>query len=114
MTFVIGTPHTHNAGYFRTDDTPSGGKKVEADIQTCVHCQKVIQMQAWKDEGGWCSKCAKPVCAECADRMLIYGCEPFLKQLEAFIETQFRVESFRKLAGLDTPVHPQPLITGPT
>lgn len=104
MTFIIGTPHTHNAGYYRNDDTASGGKKTEADVQTCLHCQKLILMQKWKDDGGWCSRCQAPVCGHCSDRMLTYGCEPFLKQLEKFIETQHRAVSFAKLAGLDPPL----------
>lgn len=103
MTFIIGTPHTHNAGYFRNDDTPSGGKKAEADIQTCTHCQGIIKMQAWKDDGGFCSRCHAPICGPCADRMLTYGCEPYLKQLEKLLEREHRVTSFAKLAGLNLP-----------
>lgn len=104
MTFLIGTGHTHNAGYYCSDDTPAGGRKIEADVQTCPHCQKVILMQAWKDDGGFCGKCHAPICGHCADRMLAFGCEPFLKQLEQFIGHQHRVTSFAKFAGLDPPI----------
>lgn len=104
MTFVIGTPFARNAGYYNSDNTASGGRKVEADVQTCKHCQKIILMQAWKDDGGYCSRCQAPVCGPCADRMLTFGCEPFLKTLEATLEHQHRVVGFAKLAGLDLPI----------
>jgi hypothetical protein len=57
---IIGTPHTKGAGYYKNDDTASGGKKSEADIRTCTHCQAVIKMQAWKEDGGFCGKCMGP------------------------------------------------------
>lgn len=109
MSFMIGTAHTHNAGYYRNDDTPSGGGKVEADVQTCTHCQRVLLMQGWKEDGGWCGKCSAPICGPCADRMVTHGCEPFMQQLEAGFDHAVRLAAFRKLAGLDT-APPQALI----
>lgn len=100
---IIGTPHTHHAGYYRNDDTPSGGMKAEADVQTCVHCQKVLLMQSWKDDGGWCSRCNAPVCGPCSDRMLTYGCEPFVKQIEAYFDMTVKQAEFRARAGLESP-----------
>lgn len=103
MTFIIGTPHTHNAGYYRNDDTPSGGKKAEADIQTCAHCQKILTVTG--AEVGWCGREQKLVCGtgECAARTEKFGCVPFLKQLEQTLERDHRLTSFAKLAGLNLP-----------
>jgi hypothetical protein len=105
MTFIIGTPHTHNAGYFRNDDRPGGGKLTEADIQSCPHCQGVIKMQEWHQEGGWCAKCEAPLCNNpfCIAETSLYGCVPFVRKLESYLKQHFRVESFKKLAGLDKP-----------
>lgn len=106
MTFHIGTPHTKGAGYFINDKDLR--TRQEADVQTCAHCQGILKMQDWKNEGGFCSREHKPLCLPCADRALIYGCEPFLKKLEQYAEQQMR---FAKLAG-DQPVPSQVLITG--
>jgi len=84
MSFVIGTPHASGAGYYNNDDRPSGGKQQQADVRTCTHCQKIVLLQAWKEEGGWCSRCMAPICDFCADRMLVFGCEPFMKQVEQY------------------------------
>ncbi len=117
MTFIIGTPHTHNAGYFRNDDRPSGGQLAQADIQTCTHCQAVIKMQNWKSDGAWCSKCEAPICGsenpECAGRTAQFGCVPFLKQIELHAAKLMRYQHFSKIAGLDAPAPPRSqLITG--
>lgn len=97
---IIGTPHKHNAGYYKNDDRASGGLKTEADIQSCVHCQAVILMQKWKEDGGWCGRCSKPICGPCADRMLTKGCEPFIQKIEQALESNFRRQQFRKIAGI--------------
>jgi hypothetical protein len=84
---IIGTPHTKGAGYYKNDDTASGGKKSEADIRTCTHCQAVIKMQAWKEDGGFLWQVYGPdLFVHCADKMQTRGCEPFMQQIEkAFI-----------------------------
>lgn len=101
----IGTPHTHNAGYLMNNQELCSAKQQQADIQCCPHCQAAIQMQAWKDDGAWCGKCAKPVCAhgDCAARTERDGCIPYLKYIETILEGQTSLEQFRKMAGLDAP-----------
>lgn len=108
MSFIqgIGTPHTKGAGYYKNDDTPSGGKRAEADVQTCTHCQKLLLMQAWKDDGGWCGRCMAPICGPCADRMQLLGCEPFLKKIEAELDSLVKYKQHLKVAGLDEPAAP--------
>ena len=105
MSFVIGTPHTHGAGYLMNNQDFSIARRQEADVRTCTHCQAVIQMQAWRDDGAWCSKCNAPVCAhgECAARTERDGCIPYIKYIEQILEGQTSLEQFRKMAGLDSP-----------
>ena len=85
---IVGTPHTRNSGYTMNDDRPGGGRKTEADIQTCPHCQKVIKMQEWAKAAvqNFCLKCQKPTCEapECQN------CVPFMKRIEQHIEAQLR------------------------
>lgn len=87
MTFIIGTPHTHNAGYLRNDDRASGGQLTEADIQTCKHCQAAINMQEWAQEGGWCARCESPLCNNpvCVEETARLGCVPFTKKIEQML-----------------------------
>jgi hypothetical protein len=114
MTFIIGTPHVHNSGYFRNDDRLSGGTLSEADIQTCTHCQRVIKMQDWRQDGAWCDKCSAPICGSdnpaCAHQTALYGCVPFMKRLEQYIDSTVKFQQHLKIAGLDAPVPPQSLI----
>ena len=109
----IGTPHTRNAGYLLNNQGMNVSQRYEADIRTCTHCQAVIEMQKWKDDGAWCSKCNAPVCAhgECAARTEKLGCIPYIKFIETILEGQTSLDQFRKMVGLD----PQPtptIITG--
>ena len=106
MAIIIGTPHTHNAGYYRNDDRLSGGKLSEADVQTCTHCQAIIKMQEWRQEGAWCHKCSAPICSHCGVRALTYGCEPFLEQLEKYLNSVIKFKQYLKIAGLEPPDSP--------
>jgi hypothetical protein len=114
MTFIIGTPHTHNAGYYRNDDRPGGGKLAEADIQTCPHCQTVIKMNEWKEAGGWCAKCEAPLCSNpiCMAETAKLGCVPFTKKLEQQFDIMSKLQQHLK-ATEPAPAGPPPkLITG--
>ncbi len=93
MTFRIGTPHTHNAGYFVNDKALAS--RQEADVQTCSHCQSIIKMQEWKDQGGWCSKCNKPLCNQplCMKETALKGCVPFVSKVETQIRSNLRLAS---------------------
>jgi hypothetical protein len=106
---LIGTPHTKGAGYFVNDKDLR--TRQEADVQTCAHCQRILLMQKWKEEGGWCAREMKPLCLPCADRALMFGCEPWMKQLEDFMESQMRFKKLR-ITRTDTPAAPQSIITG--
>jgi hypothetical protein len=101
MGFIIGTPHTHNSGYLHTNQEP-GRKEKEADIQICSHCEAVIEMQKWRDNGAWCSKCGKPVCADgtaCAATTAKVGCVPYVKKLEQLLESNEQRRQLRRLLG---------------
>jgi len=99
---LIGTPHTHNAGYYLNDDRNSGGRKAEADIQTCTHCQTVIKMQEWKVHGAWCNDCFAPICVICGAEMKQLGyCLPFIKRIEQYANRLIKLEQHLKIAGLE-------------
>lgn len=112
MTFIIGTPHTHNAGHFY--DWKASGRQEQDDVQTCPHCEAIILMRVWKHEGGWCGKCMSPLCsnAGCVAETARLGCVPFVKKLEAHINAQVKFAQHLKIAGLEPPVSPQPIYTG--
>ena len=110
MAVIIGTPYAKGAGYFVNDKNLR--TRQQADIRTCTHCQRIIKMQEWKDDGAWCGKCMAPICGPCGTRALTFGCEPFIQKIEQYAEAQMRFAKFRKDAGLDEPVTPQPIITG--
>jgi hypothetical protein len=94
----LATPHTRGAGYFANNI--EYGRKQEADVQTCPHCERVILMQKWKDDGGFCGRCMKPICGPCADRMLTHGCEPAMQRIERAFDSTVKLAQFRKIAGL--------------
>lgn len=98
---IIGTAHTHGAGYALNDDRASGGAKSEYDALVCMHCQKLLNAQKHREDGGFCSRCMAPICGACADRMLTQGCEPFIKFIEQAADRAYRLRQFRKLAGLE-------------
>jgi hypothetical protein len=101
MTFIIGTPHTHNAGHLDATTGGPNSRREQADIQTCTHCQKAIKMQEWKVDPTWCRICSAPICGPCGTRMLTHGCEPFLKKVEQAFEKEHRLKQFRKVVGLE-------------
>jgi hypothetical protein len=101
MTFHIGSAHTRGAGYMINGVNLT--RPFEADMVTCAHCQKLMTLGQLRDDGGWCRREMKPLCGKCADRALIFGCEPFLKTLERFTGEQLKLQQFRRVAGLDAP-----------
>lgn len=105
----IGTPNRRNAGYLMSNNTAQSQRKVEADVQTCSHCQAVVILG--KEGGNYCGKCSHVVCDQCGARMDKYGCEPFLRKLERAIGASEQYEKFLKEAGMVTPVPPQPILT---
>jgi hypothetical protein len=109
MTFIrgIGTPNTKGAGYYRNDDTASGGSKVEADIKTCSHCQAIIKLQTWKEQGNFCNRCMAPICERCGIEMDTLGCVPFLKRLEQQVDSIVKYRQYLKVAGLEPGAAPQ-------
>ena len=83
----------------------------EADMLSCAHCQGLLELVKWREDGVFCRREMKPLCGPCADRALQFGCEPFLKKLEQFTHEQYAHSQFAKIAGLDPPP-PQQLIAG--
>jgi hypothetical protein len=76
-------------------DKPASGF-TEADTFTCCHCQRIVVVPpraSASDSGGWCGRCAKPVCGPCADKG---SCTPW----EARMERMEARERFLRSAGL--------------
>lgn len=88
------------AGYISIDETAAGKGHREADIYCCSHCQAVIFVKAWREDGGFCGRCQAPVCGPCADRMQTRGCEPFTAQVERMLEEVYRREQNAKILGI--------------
>lgn len=103
MTFIIGTPHTKGSGILEANTGGPNSRRIVGDVRTCTHCQTVIIMQDWKEDGGYCGRCKAPICGPCADKMLTRGCEPFLAQIERGMREAHKLDQFRRLAGLDSP-----------
>ena len=99
---LIGTPHAKGAGYLINGVNLT--RPFEADVLTCAHCQKILLLHLWKEEGGFCRREMKPLCLACADRALMFGCEPFLKKLEQFTREQVKVTQFHKVAAAMPPL----------
>ncbi len=95
------TPHRKGAGYFLNNQGLGAREREEGDVQQCSHCECVLIMHKWKEDGGFCGRCMAPICGPCADRMQTYGCEPALKKIEAAFEHAVKYRQFCKLAGLN-------------
>lgn len=87
-------------GYLLVDNRTSGGRLDEADLFGCNHCDKLMRRQDWREEGGFCHCCARPVCLACAHAMDIGGCVPSMKKLEQAVEQAYRREQNAKILGL--------------
>lgn len=78
-----------------------GRNLLERDTVSCNHCQKVLAKATWRDDGGWCFSCGRPVCIECFGRLHgppgiqqklivngtpllinVSGCRPFKKHID--------------------------------
>jgi len=93
------------AGYHLNDDTNSGGQKIEHDVIACTHCERLLFVADWKKErsqggGTVCRKCQSPVCGPCGERMIVFGCEPFLAKLDKMIEASERKAQNRRILGI--------------
>jgi hypothetical protein len=113
MSILLRTRFDKNTGYYVNDNTASGGERVEDDIQTCKHCQRVLYKKAWLKNGGWCNGCQSPVCTPCATRMMKEGCKPYNDEVEKALESVVQLQQFRRMAGLDDPATIFNVSTGP-
>lgn len=97
-----------NEGYYLSDNRASGGKREEAALIGCNHCQKTMMRgnvsnplpDTWANDGGWCSCCNGAVCAQCADRMLEHGCEVFVKKVDQQLAGLYHREQNAKILGI--------------
>jgi|GEM_PF-4491314 len=91
----------NGAGYFKNDDTASGGKLVEDDLLGCGHCPKPMKKHEWREHGGMCFVCQQPLCPHCTARALKFGCEgPEIKRIEQAVNDQYRQQQNEKILGI--------------
>ena len=103
---VLTRRQSDGAGYLF--NTSEDTETEEADILCCPHCQQVIKLQEWKLDreqgggikGGYCRQCRAPICPGCTDRMILYGCEPYLKKIDEELERSYRIQQNRKMMGI--------------
>lgn len=77
-------------GYFKLDNSASGGSVIERDTTHCRHCQAVILKPLRiggtlipMSPGGYCRKCDGDLCEPCAKRSFELGmCEPWKKKID--------------------------------
>lgn len=69
-----------------------GGAKLilEADTVSCNHCQRVLAKKTWREDGGWCFGCGRPVCTGCFKVMQTAGCRPFIRKVDEQVERLMR------------------------
>ena len=69
-------------GYVVTVGPDVQNGKVEQDLFTCGHCQKVVTFepgQMPEDAGGMCKQCSRLICKGCYFKQ---GCDVFEKKLD--------------------------------
>jgi hypothetical protein len=88
-------------GYFYNDDRNSGGKLDEDDLLGCGHCPKPLKKAEWKQQGGMCMVCNKPLCIHCYRRAIEFGCSgPEIARFEKELEDRYRREQNAKILGI--------------
>lgn len=103
-------------GYFINYRSGTQARAQEAAIDTCAHCGQVLYLHRiegkpyWPEDGAFCHAEMKRLCGLCGDRALTFGCEPQLKQIENIANARIKYEQHLKIAGLEPPPSPRPLI----
>ena len=96
---MIITHRLKGQGYLFNDNRASGNGLEEADVFGCPHCQAVLKGKTSHDY--WCPKCFAPICIGCAEKMETQGCLPFMKKIDAIIESDIQRRQLSKLLGLE-------------
>lgn len=74
-------------GYFMKDETASGGKKVEYNVFTCVHCGSAVVMHPERArKRGYCAHCNGLVCD---DRLCNQVCTPVERCIELMMDNPY-------------------------
>jgi hypothetical protein len=105
---------TTGAGYALIDNSASDwGNKIEADVLSCIRCQKILFRQhtidhlgrihlGWNDTGAWCHRCDAPLCFECAapSNPCPAQCGGFRAELDRAIEANYHRTQNAKILGI--------------
>lgn len=89
----------NGAGYYLSDNSASGGQKVEDNILGCRHCQKLLRKSDLATYG-YCRTCDSVICAHCHRVMLTEGCTPFAKLVDRQLADTYRRQQNAKILGL--------------
>lgn len=76
-----------------------GQATFESAVQTCSHCQKVVELHRKDSPYGFCRKCNHVLCAGCGKKAVTEGCSPFKAAIDRYLEEQHRVSRSYQLAG---------------
>jgi ribosomal protein L37AE/L43A len=90
---IITHPNKPGAGHvvqFKSE----GGVGFESDIQTCSHCQAVVEVHRKDVSYGYCRKCDHVLCATCGKKAVTEGCSPFKAAIDRFQEEQYRLSQY--------------------
>ena len=87
-------------GYVLADDSASGGEKREADLLGCNHCDRLMRKSVWREKGGHCLVCDRPICAGCLARIPTHGCEHSVRRFTAAVEENYRREQNARVLGI--------------
>jgi len=71
----------------------------ESAVQTCSHCQAVVEIHRKDKPYGYCRKCDHVLCESCARLAVTQGCTPFKALIDRYIEEQYRAVQSYPLAG---------------
>lgn len=76
-----------------------GRANFESAVQTCAHCQAVVELHRKDSPYGFCRKCNAVLCAMCGKKAAVEGCSPFMAAIERYQEEQYRLSRSYPLAG---------------
>ena len=100
------------AGYILVDNRASDwGNRIESDVLVCGGCQSLLHRHdtidhqnrihiGWANEGAWCHRCAKPLCAACGAKPCPPECGGFEKRFFELVEDQYRREQNARILGI--------------
>jgi hypothetical protein len=100
------------AGYILVDNRASDwGNRIESDVLVCGGCQALLRRHdtidhqgrvhvGWANEGAWCHRCDKPLCAACGAVPCPPQCGGFEKLFFEAVEDRYRRAQNARILGI--------------